>query len=222
MENQGRTRAGQLAREFVQRGDVTGWFEALYAEAHFDSQAIPWADMVVNPNLIQWLERQNVQGGGQRALVVGCGLGDDAEELARRGFEVVAFDIAPTAIDWCKKRFPASSVGYVVADVLDIPTAWKGSFDFVVEAYTLQALPPHVRKQAIAGIAGLVAKKGTLLVICRGRSSKEHPENLPWPLTKEDLDLFLRTGLQQWQFEDYLDLEEPPERRFRVAYRRDT
>lgn len=165
MEDQGRTRAGQLAHEFAQRGDATGWFEALYAEAHFDSHAIPWADIVGNPNLLQWLERQNVQGYGQRALVVGCGLGDDAEVLARRGFEVVAFDIAPTAIDWCKKRFPVSPVVYVVADVLDTPTAWEGSFDFVVEAYTLQVLPPHVRKQAITGIAGMVAKKGTLLVI---------------------------------------------------------
>jgi SAM-dependent methyltransferase len=222
LENQGRTRVGQLAREFLQRDDATGWFEALYAQAHFDSQTIPWADMVGNPNLIQWLERQNVQGQGQRALVVGCGLGDDAEELAQRSFEVVAFDIAPTAIDWCKKRFPDSRVTYTVADVLDAPSAWKGNFDFVVEAYTLQALPPHVRKQAITGIAGLVAKKGTLMVICRGRSPEEHPGNLPWPLTKEELDLFLDTGLRQWQFEDYLDLEEPPKRRFRVAYRRDT
>jgi SAM-dependent methyltransferase len=221
MKDQARTRARQLIHEFVQRGDATGWFEAVYAEAHFHEHAIPWADMVSNPNLVQWLNRRNVQGQGQRALVVGCGLGDDAEELARRGFEVVAFDIAPTAIDWCKKRFPASEVEYVVADALNTPSAWNGSFDFVFEAYTLQTLPADLRRQAIVRIAGMIAQEGTLLVICRGRSPEEQPGNLPWPLTKEELDVFLSAGLQQVQFEDYLDLEEPPPaRRFRVEYRR--
>jgi SAM-dependent methyltransferase len=176
--------------------------------------------MVSNPNLVQWLNRRNVQGKGKLALVVGCGLGDDAEELAHRGFEVVAFDIAPTAIDWCRKRFPYSPVAYVVADVLDAPSAWQGSFDFVLEAYTLQVLPADVRRKATACIAGLLAKEGTLLVICRGRSPEEHPGKMLWPLTKEDVEVFKSAGLRQVRFEDYFDQEEPPKRRFRVEYQR--
>ncbi|MDZ7952448.1 hypothetical protein [Nostoc sp. DedQUE09] len=35
---------------------------------------------------------------GQKALVIGCGLGDDAEALAHLGFEVTTFDISPTAM----------------------------------------------------------------------------------------------------------------------------
>src|SRR2546423_3039916 len=155
MKEQARAQARQLAQEFVQRGDAIGWFERLYTQAQGNEQAIYWAKMVSNPNLVQWLDRRNVGGKGQRALVVGCGLGDDAEELARRGFEVVACDIAPTAIDWCQKWFPHSPVEYVVADVLDAPSTWQGSFDFVLEAYTLQVLPAGVRKKAAACIAGL-------------------------------------------------------------------
>jgi SAM-dependent methyltransferase len=220
MKDQARAKAQQLAHEFVQRGDATGWFERLYTEAQGNEQAIHWADMVSNPNLVQWLDRRNVQGKGKLAVVVGCGLGDDAEELAHRGFEVVAFDIAPTAIDWCQKRFPHSEVAYVVADVLDAPSAWQGSFDFVLEAYTLQVLPASVRRKAIACIAGLLAKEGTLLVICRGRSPEEPPGKMPWPLTKEDVEVFKSTGLRQVRFEDYFDQEEPPKRRFRVEYQR--
>ncbi|MCC5670705.1 class I SAM-dependent methyltransferase [Nostoc sp. CHAB 5784] len=41
---------------------------------------------------------------GQKALVIGCGLGDDAEAIASLGFEVTAFDISPTAIAWCQER----------------------------------------------------------------------------------------------------------------------
>ena len=176
--------------------------------------------MVSNPNLIHWLNRRNIQGKGKLALVIGCGLGDDAEELAHRGFEVVAFDIAPTAIAWCRKRFPHSPVEYVVADVFDPPSAWQGGFDFVLEAYTLQVLPADVRSKAIACIAGLLATEGMLLVICRGRSAEEPPGNLPWPLTTEELEVFKSAGLRQVHFEDYLDQEEPPVRRFRVEYQR--
>src|SRR4051812_27932902 len=76
----------KLAGEHLERGDATGWFEALYAQANDDAGVIPWADLRPNPNLIEWLDRQparDTRGHGGRALVIGCGLGDDAEELAR-------------------------------------------------------------------------------------------------------------------------------------------
>jgi SAM-dependent methyltransferase len=220
VKEQARAKARQLALEFVQRGDATGWFEELYTQAQGNEQAIHWADMEVNPNLVEWLDHRNIQGKGKLALVVGCGLGDDAEELARRGFEVVAFDIAPVAIAWCRKRFPQSPVEYVVADVLEPPSAWQGDFDFILEAYTLQVLPAAVRSKAIASIASLLTIEGTLLVICRGRSPEEPQGDLPWPLTTEELNLFTSAGLQQVQFEDYFDQEEPPKRRFWVEYLR--
>jgi SAM-dependent methyltransferase len=222
MKDQARSVARRLVNEFLQRGDSFGWFEALYTEAHGNAQAIQWADMTSNPNLVSWLEGHASDGEGRRALVIGCGLGDDAEELARRGFEVTAFDISPTAIAWCQKRFPDSAVQYVVANLFDSPPSWKSGFDFVLESYTLQVLPPEVRTQAIMRIGEYVAAEGCLLVICRGRSPEESPGLMPWPLMKEELDQFLRTGLQQVQFEDYMDQEDPPTRRFRVQYRRNS
>lgn len=220
MKSQARAKARELAQEFLQRGDATGWFEVLYANAQGDEQNIQWADMICNPNLLAWLDHNKVQGKGQRALAVGCGLGDDAEELARRGFEVVAFDIAPTAVTWCQQRFPDSPVEYVAADVLHAPQAWQHSFDFVYEGYTLQVLPPDVRKRAMQNVANFVAPAGTLLVICRGRSPEEGTGNMPWFLARQELDVFLAAGLQEIQFEDYLDQEEPPTRRFLIRYQR--
>ena len=220
MREQARTRARQLAREFAQRGDAMGWFEELYTQAQGSEQAIHWADMAVNPNLLGWLDRRNIRGAGRHALVVGCGLGDDAEELARRGFEVVAFDIAPTAIAWCRQRFPRSPVEYVVADVFDPPSNWQEIFDFILEAYTLQVLPTEVRSRAMTSIAALLAQRGTLLVICRGRSATDPPGELPWPLTTEELETLTNAGLRQGHFEDFFDQEEPPVRRFRVEYQR--
>ena len=36
-------------------------------------------------------------------------------------FEVTAFDISESSIQWCKERFPSTDVDYIVADLLNPP-----------------------------------------------------------------------------------------------------
>jgi SAM-dependent methyltransferase len=162
---------------------------------------------------------RGLPGAGLRALKVGCGSGDEAEELARHGFDVTAFDIAPATVEWARKRFPDSAVDYRVADILNPPVKWKRAFDFVLESYTLQALPASLRREAMTRIASFVKPGGTLLVIARAREAREPIGRMPWPITREELLWFGRLGLEQESFEDFWDEEEPPVRRFRVAYR---
>jgi SAM-dependent methyltransferase len=221
MTEKQRARARTIAQQHLATGDALGWFEALYAHAAGDAAIIPWADLMPNPNVISWLDHHQVAGAGRTALKIGCGLGDDAEELARRGFRTPAFDISASAIAWGRRRFPKSPVAYVVADLFRAPSAWRGAFDFVLESYTLQVLSSHLRREALSHIAAFVAPGGTLLVVSRGREPDDPQGDMPWPLTKEELTDFLRCGLREVSFEDYLDDEEPSVRRFRVAYRRE-
>lgn len=218
MAGENRGTAKDLASRYVASGDPLGWFEALYAAASGDASIIPWADLRPNPNLTTWLQRHGIVGSGRRALKVGCGLGDDAEELSRRGFETTAFDISPTAISWCHRRFPGSSVRYLEADLLDPPGEWTRGFDLVVESYTLQVLPPGIRAEAMRNTAAFVAPGGTLLVIARGREPSEPEGAMPWPLTRHELAVFEEPGLTIRELEDYVDEEDPPVRRFRAAY----
>ncbi|MCP4634139.1 MAG: class I SAM-dependent methyltransferase [candidate division Zixibacteria bacterium] len=215
-----RSKAAELAKEFSNRHDPGGWFEELYRYAKGDPNKIPWVDMAPNPNLVSWLDRNKIDPAGKTALKIGCGLGDDAEELSKRGFKVTAFDISQTAINWCKKRFPNSDVKYLTIDLLGDRTSLNHNFDFVLESYTLQVLPEKLLNQAIRRIANFVMPGGTLLVICRGRNADEKIENPPWPLSKEKADKFKNHGLTEISFEDFLDSEEPPVRRFRVEYKR--
>lgn len=218
MNDDRRTTARDTAYKYLLAGDPLGWFEDLYDRADGDPAIIPWADLSANPNLISWLDERGSADLGRTALKVGCGLGDDAEELARRGFETTAFDVSATAVDWCGRRFPRSRVSYVVADLLSAPKSWKGAFDFVLEAYTLQVLPPELRDRAMRSIASFVADGGLLLVIARGREPDETEGRMPWPLTGEELSVFRSFGLHDVSFEDYMDDEEPPVRRFRAMY----
>jgi len=171
-----RTIARQIAQEHLQAGDSLGWFEDLYIRAGEEPSIIPWADLKQNPNLIDWLDQNRFQVSG-RALTIGCGLGDDAEELARRGFTTTAFDISESAIMWSRRRFPQSSVSYVVADLLSAPVDWVAMFDFVLESYTLQVLPSDLWPDAVRYISSFVAPGGILLVIARGREPNE-PEGM--------------------------------------------
>jgi SAM-dependent methyltransferase len=174
---------------------------------------VPWADLAPNPHLLP------LDGGGKRALKIGCGLGDDAEQLAAWGFDVVAFDISPTAISLCRKRFPFSRVEYSVANLLAPPRSWTAAFDFVLDSYTLQVLPPKLRPKAIQHIVSFIAPSGSLLVIARGREKSDPPGEMPWPLTQTEVGLFEATGLTRVSWEDFMDAETPPVRRFRARYR---
>jgi SAM-dependent methyltransferase len=213
-----RDTARKLAATYQAKGNHLGWFEPLYQSASGQTGAIPWADLKPNHNLTDWLDASPIAPGA-RALVVGCGLGDDAEELGRRGSNVTAFDIAPTAIEWCRKRFPDSKVNYEVGDVLTLPEEWRSSFDLIVEIYTLQVLPAELRSAAMRGLAGALARAGKLLIVCRGREPEDPKGSMPWPLTRAEFDP-LRALLAERSFEDYLDGENEPVRRFRVVYQR--
>lgn len=210
----------RLAGAALARGDATGWFEELYRRAGADWSRVPWADLVPNPLLVEWLAGPDAAGLRGRALVVGCGYGDDAELLAGAGFAVTAFDVAPTAIESCRARYPTSAVDYVVADALAPPAAWRAAFDLVFESYTLQVLPEEARAPLLAGLAATVAPGGRLLVLCRGRDAADPEGELPWSLTRAELDAVGAHGLAPLRFEDLLDDEAPPVRRFRALYRR--
>lgn len=184
----------------LDRQQATAWFDVLYQGAGRDARAIPWAHLQPNPDLVAWLDGAAVPPG--TALVVGCGLGDDAEELARRGWEVAAFDAAPTAIQWAVDRFPGSAVEYQVADLFHLPTEWHRAFDLVVDVRTIQSLPPHLRDDVIAAIAAPVASGGRLLAVAWARPDDREPAGPPWPLSRRELLELEAAGLELVTLDD--------------------
>jgi SAM-dependent methyltransferase len=200
--------------------DPTGWFEPLYAAAERGETVVPWHRGEPNPHLVEWTRERDLDGRGRRALVVGSGLGDDAEHVAALGFATVAFDISPTAVRGAKRRFPGSPVDYVVADLLAAPREWEQAFHFVVENITVQALPASVRPRAIAAISGMVAPGGTLLVISGARGDAEDVEGPPWPLTRAEVESFATGGVEAVRIEDLPRPFGPWSHSWRAEFRR--
>jgi SAM-dependent methyltransferase len=214
-----RARVRAMAAEAEASGDACAWFEALYAEAGGDAASIPWADGEPNPNFMSW-PSADALAQGTLSLVVGCGLGDDAEELAHRGLSVTAFDLSPSAIEACRRIYPGSSVRYEAQDLFRLPDAYHEQFEFVLEIYTLQAMPLSIRAGAFAALARCLAPGGRLLVIARLRDDDVIPDQLPWPLSRAELRAFEEAGLQLECLEDFMDDEDVPQRRVRACYRR--
>jgi hypothetical protein len=208
--------ARRLAADSIARGDPTGWFETLYAAAEQGTVTVPWADYAPNRRLVSALTGMT---GSGHALVVGCGLGDDAEYVASLGFTTTAFDISATAVAGARRRFPRSTVRYATIDLLSPPPSWAGAFDLVVEVFTLQVLTGAARRRAFARTAGLVAPGGRLLVIARARDEHDDPGSMPWPLTRAEVESLSRYGLRKDSVVDFIDDEEHgPVRRWRAWF----
>lgn len=210
----------RLAAESLTGDDPLGWFERLYAQVEHGAAVAPWDRGGPHPLLVAWAEARALDGAGRRALVVGAGLGGDAEFIAGTGFDTVAFDVAETAVRIARRRFPESRVDYRVADLLDPPAEWRGAFDLVFESLTVQSMPPSLHAEAIARVAGMVAPGGTLLVLSGGRDEGDAADGPPWPLTRAEIDAFATGGLEAVRIEDLRDAGNPAVRRWRAEYRR--
>ncbi len=191
-------------------GEPLRWFEDLYKSAQGDSTQIPWAKMDVNPILKDELERESLVPG--RALMVGCGLGDDAVYLEQLGWDVVAFDLSPSCITWCKERFVSSSVIWEVADVTHPPEEWLNEFDLVVEIHILQAIPVGIREKAVKVLPTFLKPNGRIISIGReftNRTIGETPP--PWPLSRtwlrERFSSLEEVIFQQIVLEDWPDID---------------
>ena len=191
------------------------WFEPLYVAADGNAAGIPWASEGAHPALKSWVSERPIaslfQLPGATALVVGCGLGDDAEAIAQLGFQVTAFDVSPRAVDWCCERFPESQVNYCVADLLDLEVESLGQFDLVFECRTVQALPLSVRDRAIDAVVSTVVAGGRLVVVTYTRSTEVPPDGPPWPLSPGELGRFATDLDLVWERE-FLRSEGVPRR----------
>jgi SAM-dependent methyltransferase len=200
--------ADRLAAIAIAAGRPAAWFEQLYSSARRGEVPMPWNRSEPNRLLAAWTDGR--AGDGRRALVVGCGLGADAEYLASIGYDTDAFDVSESAIATARARHPDSPVHYRTANLLDPPAELVGAFDLVVEIFTVQAMPTSVRATAIANVGRLVGPKGTLIAIGSGQDEKDGPlSGPPWPLTRPEVESFATRELIQVRIADYRDPDDP-------------
>ena len=193
------------------------WFEDLYGSSRGDRNLIPWDWMEPHPFLVEWIE-ENQQTG--RALVVGSGLGEDAAFLYENGWEVTAFDVSESAVDWASQLHKGKEIEWLVGDLIHPEETWKGAFDLVLEVHILQAIPEEIRNMAYRNLSPLLDRDG--LLMCIGRLAdglEDKGEAPPWPLSR-DFILHVGKGLSEVEFHTAV-IPGKEEIRYRAVWKRD-
>lgn len=196
---------------------ASAWFEELYKENFQNHENIPWAEMQPNEYLLEYIQN-NLPNG--KALVVGCGLGDDAIAISEAGFDVTAIDISESAIQWCIDRFDGFGVDFRVQDIFELPDEMLASYDFVFESRTIQSLPLIFRDKVITAISSLLSPNGKLLVIANGKLAGEKYDGPPWPLEKNEVRLFTMKDMNELEFSIFEETSEVSSLRFRALYQK--
>lgn len=120
--------------------------------------------------------------GGPRAAVVrlcddgafegpvldaGCGLGEDALEIASRGIEVVGVDVAPTAIERARDKAAERGVDatFTVADALHLDRLGR-TFRSVLDSGLFHTFDDDERSAYVESLAAVTAPGSVLHLLC--------------------------------------------------------
>lgn len=81
-----------------------------------------------------------------RILEIGCGEGRDAFPLLRQGFDLLATDVSPEAIAFCRKKMPDCAEHFQVLDC--VSGELDAEFDFIYAVAVVHMLVPDEDRDA--------------------------------------------------------------------------
>ena len=174
--------------------------------ARFDALAARWWDPkgpmrplhAMNPLRVGWVEtraRARLGPGPVRLLDVGCGAGLAAEELARRGFDVLGLDAAGEAIEAARAHAAGQGLplAYRIGTAEDL-AAEGASFPVITALEVIE----HVADPAafLRTLAALLTPGGLLVLSTLNRTARSF---LVAKLGAEYVLRLLPTGTHDWR-----------------------
>lgn len=121
-----------------------------------------------------------------RALEIGCGTGINARLFAEAGYDVVAVDLSPTAIETARSHPASAGIRFEVLDVLSAPLP-DGPFDVVVDRGVFHVFDTHDERARYAGVVAEALRPGGRWLTLAG--STEGPPRETGPPRRTALDL---------------------------------
>ena len=136
-------------------------YEQRYQQVH--ARNLQWSSPIPSPIVSQVMEEFGLSAES-RILEIGCGEGRDAAALLSKGYHLLATDVSPEAISWCRIHFPAYAEAFQVLDCLtDDP---KEQFDYI---YAVAVVHMLVRDEDRDGFYGFLRRHlnpGGIALVC--------------------------------------------------------
>lgn len=101
-------------------------YDSRYRQIH--RQDLQWASDQPSAIVAQTMERFSVSPG-DALLEIGCGEGRDAAALLRDGYDLLATDVSPEAIRYCREKYPAYAARFQRLDC--VTERLEQRFDFL-------------------------------------------------------------------------------------------
>ena len=99
-----------------------------------------------------------------RLLEIGCGEGQDARLLLEQGFDLLATDVSPEAIRFCKERMPMHAHRFRVLDC--VTDSMDADFDFIYAVAVVHMLVADEDRNAFYRFIHRHLKPGGIGLIC--------------------------------------------------------
>ncbi|WP_198047014.1 class I SAM-dependent methyltransferase [Kutzneria sp. 744] len=135
-----------------------------YSGSDQQLDTIPWRLDGPQPVVVELADNGEFTGP---VLESGCGLGDNALFLAERGYQVTAFDAAPTAIeqDRAKAAERGLKVDFVVADATTLDGI-EGGFNSVLDSAMMHCLTDEQRVDYLTALHAVCNPGALLHILC--------------------------------------------------------
>jgi len=139
-------------------------YDLRYRQTH--ERGLEWFGREPTAAVGQTMKRYAI-GKEAKLLEIGCGEGRDAAVLLENGFDLLATDVSPRAVDFCRARFPQWAERFQVLDCLR--EALPCRFDLIYAIAVLHMLVPDEDRQAMLGfVREHLTRNGVGLIVVMG------------------------------------------------------
>ncbi len=149
--------------------DIKHW-ESMYEKS---PGQIPWEIYEPPIELIEVIENQIVKPC--ETLDIGCGTGNYAIYLSKKGFTVTAIDISENALAIAREKALQAGVEitFIKADALELTQTLHKKFGFILDYSLLHHIPLENTRVYSQQFKKLLLPKGKLLMICYSEEDED-------------------------------------------------